>query len=110
MHAEIKQHVNRDTVKLLHEMHLFAGLLEHDLLHKLVVALRTQFLPPGEVVCVEGEIGRHLFMVRKGTVEVRNSSAAPAGRVNLRQMHHLAAPLDIIASYPRATKTSVAKR
>jgi hypothetical protein len=78
MHAEVKQHANRDTVNLLQAMQLFAD-LDRNLLHKLIVALRTQFLPPGELVCVEGEVGRHLYIIRKGTVEVCTWKIAAPG-------------------------------
>jgi signal-transduction protein with cAMP-binding, CBS, and nucleotidyltransferase domain len=92
MHAEVKQHANRDTVNLLRDMQLFEG-LDMNLLNKLIVALRTQFLPPGELVCAEGEVGRHLYIIRKGTVEVCKSISTHAVLVQQWRMSHIVAAI-----------------
>lgn len=62
-------HANKDTIKLFQEIELFNG-LDENFVNKLVNALRAQYLPPDEVVVVEGEIGRHMFLIRKGICQV----------------------------------------
>ena len=72
LHAEVKSLANQDTVQLIKEIGLFED-LEDVILNKLIVSLRTQFLPPNESVCLEGDIGRHCYIIRKGICQVRIS-------------------------------------
>ena len=69
LHAEVKAHANKETVRLLQNHYLFEG-LDDNILTKLVVSLRYQYLPPDELVCVEGEVGRHTYIIRKGVCQV----------------------------------------
>lgn len=69
LHAEVKAFSNADICSLLKNMPLFQG-FDDNIVSKLIVALRTMFFPPAEVVCVEGEVGRHTYLIRKGTVNV----------------------------------------
>ena len=69
LHAEVKALANVEVIKLLRQIDLFAD-LDDVILNKLIVSLRTQFLPPGECVCMEGELGRHLYIIRKGICKV----------------------------------------
>ena len=57
---------------VIKKMPLFRGFGD-TILSKLIVSLRSQFLPPNEVVCLEGEIGRHTYLIRKGYLDVRCS-------------------------------------
>ena len=70
LHAEVKGLANHDTVQLIREIELF-GDLDDVILNKLIVSLRTQFLPPNESVCLEGDLGRHCYIIRKGICQVR---------------------------------------
>jgi hypothetical protein len=69
LHAEVKAMANQDSVQLIKELAIFSG-VEDVILNKLIVSLRSQFLTPGEIVCTEGELGRHLFICRKGMCQV----------------------------------------
>lgn len=69
LRAEVTNFANQDTVLLLKQMKLFEG-MEESIVTKLIISLRTSFLPPNEIVCVAGEIGRHLYIIRKGIFEV----------------------------------------
>lgn len=69
LRAEVTNFANQDTVQLLKRMKLFEG-MEESIVTKLIVSLRTSFLPPNEIICVDGEIGRHLYIIRKGIFEV----------------------------------------
>jgi CRP-like cAMP-binding protein len=67
--AEVTHFAHNDSVKLLKGMKLFED-LEVSLLTRLIVALTTQFMPPDELVCAEGELGDVLYIIRKGVVSV----------------------------------------
>lgn len=75
LRAEVAHFAHYDTVRLLKGMKLFEN-LEDTLLTRLIVALTTQFLPPDELVCAEGELGEVLYIIRKGVVSVRLESTA----------------------------------
>jgi signal-transduction protein with cAMP-binding, CBS, and nucleotidyltransferase domain len=70
LRAEVTHFAHKDTVKLLKAMKLFEN-LDDNLLTRLIVALTTQFMPPDELVCAEGELGNVLYIIRKGVVSVR---------------------------------------
>ena len=61
---------HNDSVSLLQGLSLFED-LEESSLSKIIVALRSSFLPPDEVVFIAGEVGRQLYIIRKGVVAVR---------------------------------------
>jgi hypothetical protein len=45
--------------------------LEEMILTRIIVALRSSFLPPDELVVTAGESGTQLYIIRKGVVSVR---------------------------------------
>jgi hypothetical protein len=69
LHAEVKAFSNADICALIKNMPLFQG-FDDNIVSKIIVALKTMFFPPAEVVCVEGEEGRHAYLIRKGSVDV----------------------------------------
>eukprot|EP00892_Ulva_mutabilis_P007395 jgi/Ulvmu1/5027/UM021_0044.1 len=69
LRAEVTNFANQDTVQLLKKMKLFEG-MDESIVTKLIISLKSSFLPPNEIVCVAGEIGRHLYIIRKGIFEV----------------------------------------
>jgi hypothetical protein len=72
LRAAVTQFAHKDTVKLLKSMKLFED-LEEALITRLIVSLKSVFLPPEELVCSEGELGEILYIIRKGVVSVRPS-------------------------------------
>ena len=64
--AEIGMHVHFETLK---KADFFAE-CEHGLLWELVLRLRTQVYSPGEYVCRKGDVGREMYMVSSGKLEV----------------------------------------
>lgn len=76
LRAEVTHFAHYDTVRLLKRMRLFED-LEDTLLTRLIVALTTQFMPPDELVCAEGELGEVVYLIRKGVVSVRLEFTAP---------------------------------
>lgn len=69
LRAEVTHFAHHDTVRLLKRMKLFEN-LDDSLLTRIIVALSTEFLPPDELVCAEGELGEVLYIIRKGVVSV----------------------------------------
>lgn len=108
LRAEVTNFANQDTVHLLKKMKLFEG-MEESIVTKLIISLRSSFLPPNEIVCVAGEIGRHLYIIRKGIFEVgtrvyghmadvhkadvRHTATAVLGRQTLKNFMYLALPI-----------------
>lgn len=94
LHAEVKALANVEVINLLRQIDLFAD-LDDVILNKLIVSLRSQFLPPNECVCMEGELGRHVYIIRKGICKVRCTpkrlqpwcACIPRVR-DARQLHH----------------------
>lgn len=70
LRAEVIQVAHNDSVNLLQGLPLFED-LEESSLSKIIVALRSSFLPPDEVIFVRAEVGRSLYIIRKGVVAVR---------------------------------------
>lgn len=64
--AEIGMHVHFETLK---KADFFAE-CEQGLLWELVLRLRTQIYSPGEYVCRKGDVGREMYMVSSGRLEV----------------------------------------
>ena len=64
--AEIGMHVHFETLK---KADFFAE-CEQGLLWELVLRLRTQIYSPGEYVCRKGDVGREMYMVSSGKLEV----------------------------------------
>ena len=64
--AEIGMHVHFETLK---KVDFFAE-CEQGLLWELVLRLRTQVYSPGEYVCRKGDVGREMYIVSSGKLEV----------------------------------------
>lgn len=64
--AEIGIHVHFETLKKVD----FFEECEHGLLWELVLRLRTQVYSPGEYVCRKGDVGREMYIVNTGRLEV----------------------------------------
>ena len=64
--AEIGMHVHFETLK---KVDFFAE-CEQGLLWELVLRLRTQVYSPGEYVCRKGDVGREMYIVNSGKLEV----------------------------------------
>ena len=72
--AEIGIHVHFETLKKVD----FFEQCEQGLLWELVLRLRTQVYSPGEYVCRKGDVGREMYIVNNGKLEVlqeENSAA-----------------------------------
>ena len=64
--AEIGIHVHFETLKKVD----FFEQCEQGLLWELVLRLRTQVYSPGEYVCRKGDVGREMYIVNNGRLEV----------------------------------------
>lgn len=64
--AEIGMHVHFETLKKVE----FFQECEGGLLWELVLRLRTQVYSPGEYVCRKGDVGREMYIVNRGRLEV----------------------------------------
>ena len=64
--AEIAIHVHFETLKKVD----FFEECEQGLLWELVLRLRTQVYSPGEYVCRKGDVGREMYIVNNGRLEV----------------------------------------
>ena len=64
--AEIGIHVHFETLKKVD----FFEECEQGLLWELVLRLRTQIYSPGEYVCRKGDVGREMYIVNSGRLEV----------------------------------------
>ncbi len=78
--AEIGIHVHFETLKKVD----FFEECEHGLLWELVLRLRTQVYSPGEFVCRKGDVGREMYIVNTGRLEVLDEEE---GEV-VREMAH----------------------
>ena len=67
---------HQESVQLLHGLPLFEN-LEQATINKIIVALRSSFLPPDEVVFHAGEVARQLYIIQKGVVAVRTFIPSP---------------------------------
>lgn len=61
--------------RFLKSVPIFSG-LEGRSLESVVQVLRRHEFPPGTVICAEGELGRTMYVVEKGEVEVLRSTKA----------------------------------
>ena len=64
--AEIGIHVHIETLKMVD----FFKDCEHGVLWELVLRLQSQVYSPGEYVCRKGEVGREMYIVNHGKLEV----------------------------------------
>ena len=64
--AEIGMHVHFETLRKVE----FFQECEGGLLWELVLRLRTQVYSPGEYVCRKGDVGREMYIVNRGRLEV----------------------------------------
>lgn len=64
--AEIGIHVHFETLKKVE----FFEECEQGLLWEIVLRLRTQIYSPGEYVCRKGDVGREMYIVNSGKLEV----------------------------------------
>ena len=78
--AEIGIHVHFETLKKVD----FFEECEQGLLWELVLRLRTQIYSPGEYVCRKGDVGREMYIVNSGHLEV----SAEEDREVLRELVH----------------------
>ena len=63
---------------------------EKGLLLDLVVRLRTQIYSPGDYICRKGEIGREMYIINHGKVEVRvHSRGWDASVTTMMTFHHV---------------------
>ena len=59
-------------------MKIFEG-CEQGLLCELVVRLRSQIYSPCDYICRKGEIGREMYIINHGKVEVSSKHCTKAG-------------------------------
>ncbi len=78
--AEIGIHVHFETLKKVD----FFEECEQGLLWELVLRLRTQVYSPGEYVCRKGDVGREMYIVNTGRLEVLDKEDGEA----LKEMAH----------------------
>lgn len=64
--VEIASHIHYETLK---SIHIFSD-CEDGFLKELVTKLKASVYSPGEYVCKKGEIGKELFIVKKGSLNV----------------------------------------
>ena len=72
--AEIGIHVHFETLKKVD----FFEHCEQGLLWELVLRLRTQVYSPGEYVCRKGDVGREMYIVNNGKLEVSKEENSTA--------------------------------
>jgi hypothetical protein len=78
--AEIGIHVHFETLKKVD----FFEQCEQGLLWELVLRLRTQVYSPGEYVCRKGDVGREMYIVNNGRLEVLREE----NRAAVRELTH----------------------
>lgn len=66
LRIEISTYIHYNTLK---SIHIFAD-CEESFLRELVTKLKTQVYSPSEYVCKKGEIGKELFIVKNGNLNV----------------------------------------
>jgi len=66
LQAEIAMHVHFETLR---KVRIFQD-CESGLLTELVLKLRPQTFSPGDFVCRKGDIGREMYIVKKGRLQV----------------------------------------
>jgi len=66
LRTEISSHIHYETLK---SIHIFSD-CEESLLRELVTRLKAQVYSPDEFVCKKGEIGKELFIVKNGSLNV----------------------------------------
>ncbi|XP_064623533.1 cyclic nucleotide-gated channel rod photoreceptor subunit alpha-like isoform X2 [Lineus longissimus] len=78
LRSEIAIHVHLETLK---KVKIFEE-CEEGLLHELVLKLRSQIYSPGDHICRTGEIGREMYIINHGKVEILvNSPSQPSGKM-----------------------------
>lgn len=70
LRQDIAFHVHTDVVVQLQHMPLLRGVGDM-VIRPLLTCLKTEVFPPGEVVVIEGELGKKMYFARKGTLSVR---------------------------------------
>ena len=66
LRAEIAMQVHLDTLK---RVHIFQD-VEPGLLEELVLKLQLQVYSPGDYICRKGDIGKEMFIVKRGKLDV----------------------------------------
>ncbi|XP_062523816.1 cyclic nucleotide-gated cation channel alpha-3-like isoform X3 [Corticium candelabrum] len=82
LRTEIAIHVHLDTLK---KVDIFAN-CERGFLRELVVKLRSQIFSPGDYICREGEVGREMYIINHGRVEVIVREQETNHRIVVRTM------------------------
>ncbi|XP_067682878.1 cyclic nucleotide-gated channel alpha-3-like isoform X2 [Haliotis asinina] len=79
LRTEIAIHVHLETLK---KVKIFEE-CEEGLLRELVLKLRPQIYSPGDYICRIGEIGREMYILNHGRVEILVPSAVPGQRTQV---------------------------
>ncbi len=66
LQAEIAIHVHLDTLKRVKLFQEF----ERGLLQELVLKLQLQVFSPGDYICRKGDVGREMYIVKRGILSV----------------------------------------
>ncbi|XP_070576616.1 cyclic nucleotide-gated channel rod photoreceptor subunit alpha-like isoform X2 [Ptychodera flava] len=82
LRAEIAIHVHLETLK---KVNIFEG-CEHGLLCELVLKLKSLIYSPGDYICRTGEIGREMYIINHGKVEVVITDEATGGKMVVATM------------------------
>ncbi|XP_077861641.1 cyclic nucleotide-gated channel rod photoreceptor subunit alpha-like [Saccoglossus kowalevskii] len=82
LRAEIAIHVHLETLK---KVNIFEG-CEQGLLCELVLKLKSQIYSPGDYICKTGEIGREMYIINHGKVEVVITEESTGSRMVIATM------------------------
>lgn len=82
LRTEIAIHVHLDTLK---KVNIFAN-CERGFLCGLVVKLRSQIFSPGDYICREGDVGKEMYIINHGRVEIIIREAETNQRIVVRTM------------------------